>query len=69
MFLGISIFLLLLCLALAILNIYFVFKNKNFNKRKYIDRNKEIFGTHNEGCSLDDHKSLHFYSSNDMGIS
>lgn len=68
MFLGICIVLILVCVALAISNVFLVFKDKPFNKRKYINENKKIFGTHNEGCSLDDHKTLHFYSSNDLGI-
>lgn len=60
--------LLIVSIALAATNIYFIFKNKNFKNRKFIDENKEIFGTHNEGCSLDDHKILQFYSSDDMGL-
>ncbi|MDE6292420.1 MAG: hypothetical protein K2L98_01930 [Bacilli bacterium] len=64
----IIIILLLASVVLAGANLYFLFKGKDVQRRKYIDQNKEIFGTHNEGCSMDTHKILNFYSPSDMGL-
>lgn len=55
-------------LTVAILYIVWTFKNKTFSKRQYIDKKKEVFGTNNKGCSLDEHETLVFYSPDDMGL-